>query len=107
MSNQTLIHNHRKAFRKAHAETLREAGYPPLATHTENELAALCDAQTEELGECQRQRDDTLDALRTLVNVIEQGHSCPAAYLDTASLQDQIEKLLSIAKGALEKMEDG
>ncbi len=52
-------------------EAIRQAGYPSLATQTENDLAALSRAQTEQLGEGQRQHEDTLVALRTIVDAIE------------------------------------
>lgn len=64
-----------KANRKSIPQAIRQAGYPSLATQTENDLAALSRAQTDELGECQRQREDTLAALRAVLDAFEPYHA--------------------------------
>ncbi len=59
------------ANRKCIPDAIRQAGYPSLATQTENDLEALSRAQTEQLGECQRQREDTVAALRAVLDAFE------------------------------------
>ena len=64
MSIDTLIAN-----REAIPETIRQAGYPSLATQTENDMDELVGLQTGDLKVCQRQLDEARGNLSWLVHL--------------------------------------
>jgi len=67
---------------------------------TARDLAVLATEQYKALTKCRAEWDGAFTALRTIVGVIEQGRICPPDYLDT------VQKILAIAKGALEEADE-
>lgn len=98
MSIDTLIAN-----KGCISLAIRQAGYPSLATQTENDLAELCRMQTDELTKCRQalgytcnERDNLLLAMRAIIGTIEG----PCVFrTDYATRESEI---LAEAKKALE-----
>ena len=67
MSIDTLIAN-----RECIPKAIRQAGYPSLATQTENDLAELCRMQAEELAKYQQQRDKLRRACEEALSLCNQ-----------------------------------